>query len=99
MEGFTVMTKEIGVEGKAAGLPVAPYIKFSGPDGGYHARMEFLWQRELYREGIFGNQRWFISYSHKAADIDEALEKATRALRRAVDAEVRERTTLNPTWW
>jgi len=87
------------VEGSAAGLPVAPYVKFLGPDSGYHDRLEFLWQRELYREGIFANQRWFISYSHKPTDIDEALEKAGRALRRAVDAEVRERSTVNPSWW
>lgn len=99
MEGFNRIAREIGVEGTASGMPIAPYVKFSGPDGGYHDRMEFLWQRELYREGIFANPRWFISYSHKAADIDEALDKAGRALRRAVDAEVRERSTVNPSWW
>jgi glutamate-1-semialdehyde aminotransferase len=99
MEGFDRMAREVGVEGKAAGLAVAPYLKFSGPDANYHDRVEFLWQRELYREGIFANPRWFMSYSHKAADIDEALDKAQRALRRAVDAEVRERSTVKPFWW
>jgi glutamate-1-semialdehyde 2,1-aminomutase len=99
MAGFESITKQVGIEAKPCGLPVAPYLKFTGSDPGYHARMEFLWQRELYREGIFGNQRWFISYSHKPADIDEAIEKAGRALRSAADAEVRERTTVNPTWW
>ncbi len=99
MEGFAAIVRDIGVDGTPAGLPVAPYVLFAGPDPGYHERLEFLWQRELYREGIFGNPRWFISYSHKAADIDEALEKAHRALRRAVDAEVRERSTVQPFWW
>jgi glutamate-1-semialdehyde aminotransferase len=99
MEGFNRITQEIGVEGSASGMPIAPYLKFSGPDAGFHARVEFLWQRELYREGIFANPRWFISYSHTPADIDEALDKADRALRRAVDAEVRERSTVNPSWW
>jgi glutamate-1-semialdehyde aminotransferase len=99
MDGFAAMTKEVGVEATVCGLPVASYIKFLGPDAGYHARLEFLWHRELYREGIFANPRWFISYSHKARDIDEALDKAGRALRRAIDAEVRERSTVNPSWW
>jgi glutamate-1-semialdehyde 2,1-aminomutase len=99
MEGFSTMACELGVEGKACGLPVAPYLKFTGSDPGYHARLEFLWHRELYREGIFASPRWFISYSHKPSDIDETLEKARRALQRALDAEVHERSTVNPAWW
>ncbi|MBP1692092.1 MAG: aminotransferase class-III [Bacteroidetes bacterium] len=99
MAGFEAMAKELGVAGHAAGLPPAPFLKFDSADPGYHARLEYLWHRELYREGIFINPRWFISYSHKEADIDEALEKARAALRRALDAEVRERTTVKPFWW
>ena len=68
MAGFDVIAKEVGVEAHAAGLPVAPFLKFVHQDPAFHARLEFLWHRELYREGIFGNPRWFISYSHKAAD-------------------------------
>jgi hypothetical protein len=61
--------------------------------------MEFLWQRELYTEGIFGNPRWFISYSHTPAIIDEVIDKAGRALRRAVAAEAKEGASITPTWW
>jgi glutamate-1-semialdehyde aminotransferase len=99
MAGFDVMARELGVEGHAAGLPPAPFLKFDFPDAALAARLEFLWHRELYREGIFINPRWFISYSHKAADIDETLERARRALRRALDAEPKERATVQPFWW
>lgn len=98
MAGFNRIAREAGVEGRAVGMPVAPFLKFISSDPTFHARLEFLWHRELYREGIFINPRWFISYSHKAADIDEALDKAGRALRRAVEAERRERD-VQPFWW
>jgi glutamate-1-semialdehyde aminotransferase len=99
MEGMNKIAKEVGVEGHAAGLPPAPFLKFDHPDPNYHPRLEFLFHRELYREGIFASPRWFISYSHKASDIDEALEKACRALRRALEAEPRERDHVKPFWW
>lgn len=98
MAGFNRIAREVGVEGRAVGMPVAPFLKFISSDPTFHSRLEFLWHRELYREGIFINPRWFISYSHKAADIDEAVEKAGRALRRAVEAETRERD-VKPFWW
>jgi glutamate-1-semialdehyde aminotransferase len=99
MAGFERMAKDLGVAGHAAGLPPASFLKFDHADPEYHNRLEYLWHRELYREGIFINPRWFISYSHKAGDIDESLEKASRALRRALEAEVKERGTVKPFWW
>jgi glutamate-1-semialdehyde aminotransferase len=99
MAGFDRIAKEVGVEGHAAGRPPAPYLKFEHPDPAYHSNLEFLWHRELYREGIFVNPRWLICYSHKPADIDEAIDKACRALRRAVEAEPRERGHVKPFWW
>jgi glutamate-1-semialdehyde 2,1-aminomutase len=99
MEGFNSIVKNLGIGGYAAGLPVGSFLKFDGPDPGYHARLEFVWHRELYREGVFASPRWFISYSHKPADIDEALEKAERALRRAVAMEQKERESIHPFYW
>lgn len=99
MDGFTAISKDLGVEGYAAGLPPGPFLKFVHSDPTYHARLEFLWHRELYGEGIFGNPRWFISYSHKEKDIDDSLERAKRALRRALDAELKERNHIQPFWW
>ncbi|MFH0991694.1 MAG: aminotransferase class III-fold pyridoxal phosphate-dependent enzyme [bacterium] len=99
MGGFTAMAKELGIEGHAAGLPPAPYLKFATTDPHMNARLEYLWFRELFRDGIFVMLRWFICYSHKESDIDEALEKARRALRRAIEAEPKERESMKPFYW
>ena len=99
MDGFNRIAAELGVAGHAAGLPPASWLRFEHADPAYPPRLEYLWHRELYREGIFFNPRWFISYSHRAADIDETLEKARRALRRALDAEPKERDNVTPFWW
>jgi len=48
---------------------------------------------------VFVLLRWFISYSHTPSDIDETLEKARRALKRALEAEPRERSTIQPFYW
>lgn len=99
MDGFTMIARELGVEGYAAGLPPASYLKFNTPDPAYNARLEYLWFRELFREGIFVMLRWFISYSHSEKDIDESIGKAKRALCRALDAEPKERNTVKPFYW
>jgi glutamate-1-semialdehyde 2,1-aminomutase len=99
MNGLQEIAGDLSLEARAAGLPPAPFLKIDTPDQKYNERLEYIWHRELYREGIFANQRWFISYSHKEKDIDEALEKAAVALRRAVDAEQKERAGIQPFWW
>ncbi|HLP15000.1 MAG TPA: aminotransferase class III-fold pyridoxal phosphate-dependent enzyme [Bacteroidota bacterium] len=99
MSHFNRMAIEIGVEGKAEGLPVGSWLKFATPDEEFNQRLAYLWHRELYREGIFANLRWFICYSHKEWDIDEAAEKALRALKRALECEPKERRTAIPFYW
>ena len=99
MQGFNQIAKDLGVEGYAAGLPPSSFLKFNTPDAAYNQRLEYLWFRELFREGIFVILRWFISYSHKQADIDLTLEKAKRALQRALDAEPKERQSVKPFYW
>ena len=99
MSGFNDIAKSLGVEGYAAGLPPAAFLKINTPDQSYNALLEYLWFRELFREGVFVILRWFISYSHKEADIDEALEKAKRALRRALDAATKEHGKVTPFYW
>jgi len=99
MSGFNEIAKSLGVEGHAAGLPPAAFLKFNTPDQSYNALLEYLWFRELFREGVFIILRWFISYSHKEEDIDEALEKAKHALKRALDAAPKERGKTTPFYW
>jgi glutamate-1-semialdehyde aminotransferase len=99
MDGFNRIAGDLGIEGHAAGLPCAPFLKFDTMDQEYNARLEYLWFRELFREGVFVILRWFICYSHKESDIDEALDKAKSALKRARDTEPRERNTIKPFYW
>ncbi len=99
MDGFNSIAKSLGVEAYAAGLPPASYLKFNTPDAEYNARLEYLWFRELFRDGVFVIHRWFTSYSHSAADIDEALEKARGALKRALDAAPKGQSTIKPFYW
>jgi glutamate-1-semialdehyde aminotransferase len=99
MDGFSGLAKELGIEARAAGLPPAPFLKFNTPDRDYNARLEYLWFRELFREGIFVILRWFICYSHKQADIDDALDKARVALKRAFAMEPKERENVKPFYW
>ncbi len=93
------MAREIGIEGKAVGLPPAPWLKFTTPDEEFNQRLVYLWQREMYREGIFANIRWFLCYSHKQSDIQEAADKALRALRHALECEPKERDKAKPFYW
>jgi glutamate-1-semialdehyde aminotransferase len=99
MDGFNVIARELNIEAHAAGLPPAPFLKFNTRDRAYNARLEYLWFRELFREGIFVILRWFICYSHKQADIDEALGKARAALKRALEMEPKERENVKPFFW
>jgi glutamate-1-semialdehyde aminotransferase len=99
MDGFNRIAAELGVDAYAAGLPVSPYLKFNTQSKAYNERLEYLWFRELFREGVFVVLRWFLCYSHKPSDIDEALGKARIALKRALDAEPKERETTKPFYW
>ncbi|HLE33588.1 MAG TPA: aminotransferase class III-fold pyridoxal phosphate-dependent enzyme [Bacteroidota bacterium] len=99
MDGFNVIAKDAGIEAYAAGLPVSSFLKFNTPDAGYNNRLEYIWFRELFREGVFVILRWFISYSHREEDIDLTIEKAKKALKRALDAEPKERRSLRPSYW
>lgn len=99
MAGFDAIANDLGVEAHAAGLPPGAFLKFNTRDQAYNARLEYLWHRELFREGIFVILRWFICYSHKERDIDEAIEKAKRALKRALNAEPKERSSVKPFYW
>jgi len=94
MDGLDEVARGLGVEAYAAGLPPASFLKFAAPDESKNARLDFLFRRELYRQGIFASVRWFISYSHKQNDIDETIEKSRVALRRALIAEGKEKDII-----
>ncbi len=94
MDGLDMIAHDLDVEAHAAGLPPASFLKFSGANDKKNARLDFLFRRELYREGIFASVRWFISYSHKEQDIDETLERSRKALKQALEAEPKEKDII-----
>ncbi len=84
MAGFSEIAKRVGVEVKVGGFPVASYCLFNYPDSQKNRKLQVELNRELLKEHVFVYDRWFISFSHKEADIDETLGKFERALKRCL---------------
>jgi glutamate-1-semialdehyde 2,1-aminomutase len=70
--GMETIFAKHGFPATTTGLDCAPMIDFkpAGEDG--PALHDALFEA-LYANGIFANEQWFITYAHKAADIDETL--------------------------
>jgi glutamate-1-semialdehyde 2,1-aminomutase len=90
MKGFSEIAIRFGVEAKVGGLPVASFFLFNYKDEKKNKRLHFLLNRELFKNGIFVYDRWFVSFSHKEKDITETLEKFESALKNTLDFYVRE---------
>ncbi len=84
MDGFAEIAKRHGVEVRIGGFPVASYFLFDYKDGEKNKKLHFALNRELFKEKIFVYDRWFISFSHQEADIDETLVKFEPALKRTL---------------
>ncbi len=84
MDGFTSIAKRAGVEVRIGGFPVASYFLFDYKDAEKNKKLHVELNRQLYKEKVFVYDRWFISFSHKEADIDETLERFERALKKTV---------------
>ncbi|HUX46855.1 MAG TPA: aminotransferase class III-fold pyridoxal phosphate-dependent enzyme [Desulfosporosinus sp.] len=84
MNGFHGIASRFGVEIKIGGFPVASYTLFNYGDKDKNNRLQFALNRELFKEHVFVYDRWFISFSHKEADIDETLNRFERALKRSL---------------
>jgi glutamate-1-semialdehyde 2,1-aminomutase len=85
MDGLREIFKRLNIEGSIEGLPVSAINKFSYNDEEFNKKLDFIFQRELFREGIFFSGRWYLCYSHKEKDIDETLEKAEKALKNSLN--------------
>jgi glutamate-1-semialdehyde aminotransferase len=85
MRGLDSIAEELGIEAKALGLPPGSYVEFQTSSEALNRRLDFVFKRELYGEGVFANVLWFISYAHKENDIDETLEKSRKAMRRTLE--------------
>lgn len=84
-DGFAEIIKEADAPAHAAGLFPAPFIQFDlGNNEKNTARQDQLFS-ELFGLGIFPSERWFINYSHKPEDIDQALDAVRRTLLKLVE--------------
>lgn len=92
MQGLDTIASQLDIEARCVGLPPGSHLKFDSPDRLKNERLDFIFKRELYREGIFANVFWFVSYSHKEKDIDETLDKARKALARTLEIVAKEGT-------
>ncbi len=90
MRGFSEIALNLGVEAKVGGLPVAPFFLFNYKDEGKNKKLHFLLNKELFKNGIFVCDRWFVSFSHKEKDITETLERFEYALKNTLDVYARE---------
>jgi len=80
-QGFSEIIQEAGVPAHTAGVAQAPFIQFDIDDEKESTNYKNRLLSQLYRKGIFANERWFINYSHQPEDIDETLDKMRIAFR------------------
>ena len=66
---------------RACGLPPCSVLTFDVDDGAAKIQLRDAFFREMFRQGVFPNANWFVTYSHTPADIDETIEKAHTAFR------------------
>ncbi|MDZ7269494.1 MAG: aminotransferase class III-fold pyridoxal phosphate-dependent enzyme [candidate division KSB1 bacterium] len=80
-DGFQEIIQETGLPAHAAGVAPAPFLQFAGVS----EQEKLQWQNrlfaQLFKRGIFPSERWFITFSHQPADIEQALEKVRDAAR------------------
>ncbi len=79
-DGFDTIFQELGYPANTVGVAPAVTINFHGNEKQKNARRADLFH-QLYRQGIFANNEWFINYSHQAIDIDETLEKMRASIK------------------
>ena len=78
-DGFDAAAQRHGLDARAIGLPPAVQFRFSA-DPAADARAQTVFDRELYRRGIFASRPFLLSYAHQPADIDETIEAMDAAL-------------------
>ncbi len=80
-QGFESIFKETQFPATTIGVDQGAVIDFN-PAGEQSEELRCKLFNSLYKQGIFANDQWFITYSHKEEDIDETLD----AMRKAVIA-------------
>ena len=78
-DGFDRAAQRHGLGARSIGLPPAVQVRFS-TDPAAEARAQIVFQRELYRRGVFASRPFLLTYAHQPADLDETLEAVDAAL-------------------
>jgi len=81
MQGLEEAGQSAGIPVHARGLPPCSMLTFEVKDNALKTRLRDSFFREMFKQGIFPNPNWFITYSHTQVDIDETIEKAGKAFR------------------
>lgn len=79
-EGFTEICREFNIPAVMYGLEVSQTIAFTVPEPQATAMYNRFYSL-LFQKGVFANVRWFVSYAHQPADIDETLDKMRQAMK------------------
>ena len=79
-QGFETIFQENGIPATTIGVDQGAVIDFS-PAGDQAENLHKTMFNSLYRQGIFANDQWFITYAHKQADIDESLQAMQNAVK------------------
>jgi glutamate-1-semialdehyde aminotransferase len=82
MQGLEQAGRDAGLPVRVYGLPPCSTLAFDVEDAAAQNQLRDHFFGELFRQGIFPNVNWFITYSHTQADIDETIEKAKTAFHR-----------------
>jgi glutamate-1-semialdehyde 2,1-aminomutase len=89
IDGLNRIARELGVPARSYGepFPPMPFLSFDHPHRETNDALRTAFFEAMLVRGVLLHPRhmWFISYAHKAADIDTTLEHARSAMKVALD--------------
>ena len=89
IDGLNAIARDLDVPALSYGepFPPMPFMRFNHPDPEKNDALRTAFFEAMLERGVLLHPRhmWFISYAHKAADIDTTLEHARSAMKVARD--------------
>ncbi len=82
-KGFEEIFSETGFPARTAGVDPGFVIDFS-PAGEAAESLHPALFNALYAAGIFANEQWFVTYSHRESDIDQTLQAMRNSIRKVL---------------
>ena len=85
IDGLNAISHDLDVPALSFGepFPPMPFLRFNHPNPETNDALRTAFYEEMLARGVLLHPRhmWFISYAHKAADIDKTLEHARSAMK------------------